>query len=228
MAAIDKTYVSSYEDWKIFDEWAMKTVYTTPSGSKLYVKNYCYYPSTEYSAEYMKELFNKTDELPVMNTSHILDYFIIKECPLDFVQKRMREVYREEYYNQILNGTSDYDTFVLLNIGKHISIHKKPRVKSIRKYWNSYYHKYKKYHYYVDVTLKDSDGCPQIVGYNEELDKWVYINELEELHCSGAHIKSESYKAIIKKILKWNLPVGTEVHAYGRYEEQGFSGTITK
>lgn len=87
MAAIDKTYVKSYKDYKEIRDWANKTDVIYPNGiNGGKMSNWLYYP------DLTEEDFNG-EELPLWNTTMEVDMFLYKNCPFKLVQDRLKEVY---------------------------------------------------------------------------------------------------------------------------------------
>lgn len=96
MAGIDKTYTSSWDDYVALIEWISKNNKTYKfewtGGDKASVSD-CLY-------EYKQEDFDGR-VWPVLNTPYVADKHLIRKCPLQFVQDRMKEVYGEEEYLRI-------------------------------------------------------------------------------------------------------------------------------
>lgn len=88
MAAIDKTYCKNYTEYSQLKEWAKGKVINFWNGSKLIISDYIY--------EWEESDFNGRD-LPIMNTPECLDIYLIQNCPVKFVQDRMKYVWGEEY-----------------------------------------------------------------------------------------------------------------------------------
>lgn len=230
MAAIDKTYVSSYEEWKEITDWAKKTSFKCPNGIILEVENYCYgHGMTE---DEIREWISECGEIPVMNTPVELDYFLIKYCPIQLIQDRMRAVHSEEFINSVLSGTSEYDTFQRPEPGKHYKIIKKPRIKRALSWFiNRPNRKYSKW-LSNELTIKRKGYYNVSIpgyGYNEDYDSWVFPGELGYSTVYGlVNTKTRSLKALIRKIKSWNLPVGTRVEFSGRYQDEYGVMMITK
>lgn len=211
MAAIDKTYVSSYEDWKEIIDWAKKTVFTCPNGIKFHVIDWCYTYS-DSTEDDIRDCLNNHKTIPVMNTPQALDYFLIKYCPIKVVQDRLREVYNSDFIDSVLKGISIYDTFVKPNFGKHYKFIKKPKL-----YYNSIC-------YYVDVTIpKEISLYP---SYNMEYNIWLMDNELgyATTHNGSFCFRVKSLKSLIRTFRKWKLPIGTKIDFIGQFE--GTDGEI--
>jgi hypothetical protein len=107
MDSVDKTYTNSYDEYKAFCKWAKSRrkkfkvkcrrcgVY---SPNEWTIMN-CVYPLK-------KANFDGIREVPIMNTPEIIDRYLIKYCPFEFVQKRMKDVYTKEYYDKYANPPS--------------------------------------------------------------------------------------------------------------------------
>ena len=194
MAAIDKTYTKSWEEYKQAIEWAENTVFECPNGQIIRPINYCYGGAEEKD-------FDGTQEFVIMNSSYELDYFLIKYCPLKVIQDRMKEVYSEEYYDSIKNGTSEFDTFTKEGkISTRVKVVKRCRSKKTTYKWRG--HK-EMYWIWVDhPTIK----C----WYSEEYNHWIWYGELGVWESNVAK-KCRSLKAAIRHIRKWQLPKGATV-----------------
>ena len=76
MAAIDKTYVSTWEEYNEYVKWAKDRVFVCPNGTKIRPIDYVY--------DYGYEHFDGEIERVLHNTPTSLDYFLIKECPIGY------------------------------------------------------------------------------------------------------------------------------------------------
>lgn len=223
MAGIDKTYVKSFEDFIAVRDWMRNYERILPNGMVLKGRNYLYYDDTD--EEDIKKAFedNEECEIPIMNTSDVMDYFLIRECPLNVVQQRMREVYEEEYIRSVKNGTSEYDTFVRPEGGKHLRLTKKPKRNYHYKWYSVYSKKKVRDKFNIDRIILP-DGTSTGIYYSDEYDYWTLPHEL----CCGSWNSSpifpiKSLKALARKILKWKLPIGTRVRfsAFNYCEMEG-------
>lgn len=203
MAAIDKTYVTTKEEYLEIRNWMENFTKELPNGMILYGGDFI------YDVEDLDEVFPCETGFPVMNTSTTMDYFLIKECPIKLVQDRMKSVYSEDYYNSVKNGTSDFDKFVRPEGGKHVKLIKKPRRNFHYKWYNEYRKKRIRDKFTVDVILPDNVYS----WYYEEYDHWEIPGELVHGRhfSSDATVKVGSVKALKRVVRKWNLPVGTKV-----------------
>lgn len=223
MAAIDKTYVKSYDEWKEIVDYAKNTVFKCPNGQELKLINYVYYPDKQKSE--IDEWLSEACEIPVLSTTCTVDYFLIKYCPIKLIQDRMKDVYGETYYNSVKNGTSEYDTFIRPEGGKHVKYLKRPKFKNTVKWFNSYTCKYIRGKYSMSVEGPNGEIC---IFYNESHDTWILPYELGEISSNIADTKCKSVKSVIRKIKKWNLPVGYKIYVYGKHYGEDFEMIVSK
>lgn len=205
MAAIDKTYTDKYSDYEELLKWAKNRTFKCPNGIVFNVMDSIY-------AGWTEESFNN-NELPVMNTSCSMDYFLIKYCPLEFVQNRLKKVYPEKYYNSVKNGTSEFDKFRKNNIGTKFKLIRIGSCSDHNTPW-SFYNNRKKINPKFFVSVRDNTG--EFIWYNEKYDKFVCTYELGDWTSSNAYC-CKSLKALVRKIKKWELPKGSTVYVQGRY-----------
>lgn len=199
MACIDKTYTDSFSDYQKLVEWAKNNKFICPNGLEINILD-SIYNRTEESF--------KNGEMAVMNTSYTEDYFLIKYCPLEFVQNRMKEVYNKDYYDSIKNGTSEYDKFVYPEIGTHFTIIRDKCMKHKDYLWKFHRHRIK-----FDITVEYKDIS---LWYNEELKRFLLPDELGDPTASWSS-KTYTIKALLRYIRKLKLPKGAIVTAQGRY-----------
>ena len=116
MAAIDKTYTSSWKDYMSLVEWCKDKSFVLKNGDVIRPSNYIY--------KWQEEEFDGEHERPVWNTPVYLDIWLIRNCPIEFIQERLKEQYGggwsktaftehndDDMYYKILTHTSPYDTF---------------------------------------------------------------------------------------------------------------------
>lgn len=205
MAAIDKTYTSSWEEYQEIIKWAKENKFTCPNGMIINPLNYCY--------TWGEEDFKGQRELPVMNTPQSLDYFLIKECPLRIIQRRMKDVYGPEEFQSIKDGTSHYDTFIRPTPGKKLRMVKDSKFHN-RKPYSFYNSRVNKKITRVSISVYLGE---ESLWYNEDYDYFLLEDELGIIQSSGVILRCRSLKAILRRIKKWKLPKGCEVRVRGRY-----------
>lgn len=199
MAGIDKTYVSKYSDYKRYYDWCLSKNYEF---SRLYNGELL----TSYFYIYDEEDFKNNTDLPICNTPTYMDIYLIRNCPLEFVQNRLKEQYCSEY-TKIKNYKSEYDNF------KMDRIEKKDCRFTVT--WNNKFCKFKKpwgtRYWWVQVR----DSGKYNLYYDEESDSWVDPRELMPWNTNTAMVKS--FKSLTRKIKKWRFPEGTVLSVTGRY-----------
>ena len=103
MAGIDKTYITK-EQYKIARAWWIKNYHKQ---KKVFGHAWWLYPFSCYDEEtitpqFLKEhtsdVNNFVDGNCLWNTSAIFDLWLIQNCPLDFIQERIKEQYGEDYW----------------------------------------------------------------------------------------------------------------------------------
>ena len=183
MAAIDKTYVSSWKEYKEIRDWAIKTNVIYPNGiigDKMI--NWFYFPNLK------EDHFKEDKEYVLWNTSEIVDMFLYKHCPFELVQERLKEQYSDLSY-------LDREPINEHEVGNHFIIPKKFINRIV--YWQWYC-----------IAVKYNE---RYWGYNAETDQWVSTNELGKFHQYYLYIKLTSKKALARQIRKWNLPKGAAI-----------------
>lgn len=162
--------------------------------------------------------FDHVSGVPVWNTPRYFDVWLIRNCPFDFIQDRLKEQYgggwsketftnpdEDNMYLQIKNKTSCYDTYQRNGLGKNIRINKNLfPVFSRELTYRIWTH--------IEVDFPDE----KYIDYCEDHDYWVSRNELK--HSTGSSCSCFHYygymkpKTIFRKLQKWDLPEGSKVH----------------
>ena len=165
-------------------------------------------------------------DVVLWNTPTYADVFLIRNCPFDFIQERLKEQYGggwsktaltdhndDDMYEQIKNGTSIYDTYQRNGLGKNA------RVKFSK---HAFAPRDKKCWWWIDII--DSGWW-----YNEDDDMWYNDNELMPITCNvndrvhGALTK----KNIVNMIRRWNLPRGIKLRFSCRLDGYDWEFTVT-
>lgn len=184
-------YTKSYKDYLDFLEWAKTHTFTCPNGIVVdFLYSIWIYPEDVITNNYTC----------IASTSETADYFLIKYCPLKFIQNRLSEIYNYKYIKEVLNGTSDYDKFVYPEIGKN-------KVKIL------YYNKNIKINRVYHIEVCFGSNYKSNLYYNEIYDKWLFLDELGDWQGTTAYC-CKSLKALIRKIRKWKLPKGCIIGAF--------------
>ncbi len=213
MAGIDKTYCNTVAEYEEFKQWAIENKFKTPMGETIDFT--CHMYNIDSSIEDLQEQVDNGYDITVINTSFHLDYYLIKYCPIKFIQDRMREVYRKETIESILNGTSTVDTFNRDSIAG-------TKVKCIQESEfgkKDFHYKRKGKRFMVDFWIEIDDSSTEYnLWYNENLNHWtIYGRELEYHDSNVCHKPIKSRKALIRQIRKWRLPKGCLVMWKGYY-----------
>ena len=203
MAGIDKTYIKTVKEYRELYEWCKSVgTVTDDYGNRIIPMDYLIPESEENVSEWLKSLGDDA-EIPIWNTDCIFDLYLIRYCPIKFVQDRMNEVYDEKYIQSVKNKTSVYDTFQrngVKNPHYKIVYSKGGKIKSKWQYWH------------IEITLDDIS-----LDYDEDEDKWRHYAEAfygkhgyPTMYFSGRLDK----KKLHRWIKKWNLPKGSIVQLY--------------
>ena len=109
MAAIDKIYVSKFEDYLLFKEWCKEQ----PKIKDKY-GNEC---SISYYL-YQWESFKDDEFYPILNAPYYIDAYLIRNCPFDFIQDGLKLNYGyksqewiDEAYNVVMNRNDKNKNF---------------------------------------------------------------------------------------------------------------------
>lgn len=229
MAAIDKTYISDWNQFDMVRNWAIKQQFTLKNGKIVKLKNYLYYPDLteeewfEHEAIWNQNHSESTYDVVLWNTPTYVDIWLIRNCPFDFIQDRLKEQYgggwsktaftdhnEDNLYEQIKNGTSVYDIFQRNGLGSKAKV----KFHHISGSWC----RDKECWWWIEVnpywigekrTKFDIGDNP---WYNENDDMWYWDKEAMP---TSSNICSKNgcltKKNIINLIKKWNLPKGSIV-----------------
>lgn len=167
-------------------------------------------------------------EIVLWNTPTYIDVFLIRNCPFDFIQERLREQYGggwsktaftehndDDMYEQIKNGTSVYDTFQRNGLGKNAKV---------RFHGYGYVPRDKKCWWWVQTGRNVPIGW----WYNEDDDMWYNEYECMPWNTNTAHFHGALTKKNIVNIVKrWNLPKGFELQFTCLLDRYAFEFTVT-
>ena len=212
MAAIDKTYVKSWSQIKETIDWA-KTVGTVIDdyGNKINPMWWLDGWTEERFNEWMSE--SSWGEVPMWNTPEYFDIWLIRNCPIEFIQNRLKEQYASDY-DDIKNHKIEADTYVR-NVGKHFTIEVKE----------------------CNTHFKDDDLTWFIdvddMWYDEKTNTWRHMYlEPGPWTSSSLFMKGNINKRKLQRLIKrWKLPVGSVMYLrcdYHRYFMKYLVVTIKK
>lgn len=215
MAAIDKIYVTSLKQYDEFAEWCRQQPMLTDK-----------YGYQESITKYLRDRPKGDYEYPAFRAPYFVDAYVIRNCPLDYIQKELKVNYGSSY-DVIKRGelytkpTTDYEYVA----GKHCTIIKIPDM------GGKCNRPYKSNSWWVDLVLPDD--APYMIYHadgKKKPDTWDFTDEFVadwKWGSSTAHVKT--IKALVRLICtKWKLPVGTIVRATGRYIGDDYKILVTK
>lgn len=234
MAYIDKTYLNSWEQYVTLKDWCTSIGTTVDDyGNKI--------TPLEFLWEYTEKDFTHVDDtpfngLPVWNTPEYFDVWLIRKCPLNFIQDRLKEQYGEGWSKTSLTGRQSESQYQLIKEHRaQCDLYKrnglgKNAVMKIK--WNyNYRFNDDNLVWWIDILhTDDSDSW----WYNRDEDKWLNTGkgELGEWNSNTCIKKGRfSLKKVLRLIRKWNLPEGTRVRfsiEYKRYVQKDFIVTVCK
>lgn len=109
MAAIDKIYLNSYKEYKEFQEWLLKQPKLKDKyGTEISI--YAYFFNWWDDPKY----WEKDESHPAFSAPYYVDAYLIKNCPLEYVQKDLMLNYGhktqediDEMYKSVINRTPE-------------------------------------------------------------------------------------------------------------------------
>lgn len=263
MAAIDKTYLNKWEDFDKVRNWALKTSFTLKNGQKIDLKDFLYYPNLtkeewdewhDEKIKYAEEHYNNPEYIKqckelygedwkfdpenyfnvvLWNTPVYVDIFLIRNCPFDFIQDRLKEQYgggwskeaftnhnNDNTYEQIKNHTSVYDTYQRNGLGKNAKV-------KFYDYYERNLLRDKKIVWFIEVNpyWYNNKKLPQndiSMWYNEYDKMWYCDLEAMDYDSNMCTIQGTlTKKNIVNLVKKWNLPKNTYIKFLGRLNDNG-------
>lgn len=206
MAAIDKTYVSTWEEYNEYVNWAKDKVFVCPNGTEIRPIDYVY--------GYGYEFFDGETGRLLHNAPTSLDYFLIRECPIALIQNTLKWQYSEEFYEAVKNGTSEYDTFSKEGkYGNKLKLVRKGHMAFEKpiKFYNRFLKKHMKGIFEVEVSSPEG----KLMWYSSKINSFLWEDELGIKTSSCGTFHCHSVKALKRKLMKMNLPKGSIVTAWG-------------
>lgn len=183
MAAIDKTYINNKKDYEDLIKWVeTQKTYTIPTtGESFHIKDYMY----NWSEAYVLSALEVGNEVPIWNTPQAVDKYLYNNCPLKFVQDRLKDQYSDpektlKYFKNPESGKC--------KIMKFIKISK-----------------------YIDIELEvlDKEGNPLM--YSDSIKKWV---DPDDALSMGYFVTKRLSPRKLRRLLKkWRIPKGYAVYA---------------
>lgn len=209
MAAIDKIYVSNSQQYKEFKEWC-------EAQPKLKDKYGVEVPITAYMYRWNDEDFD--GERPALMAPYFVDAYIIRNCPLDYIQKELKVNYGfagSKAYQRIKKGEMCTTPCVDFEYekGSHFYCTKHPA--------GMFNKPYKAKSWMVDI--REPEGMP-FMWYSEDHNSWDFCDEFvyNRKGWKRTYTFVHSIRALKRLIRKWQLPVGTKVRASDRFDDYTF------
>ena len=230
MAGIDKTYVTCWEDYVEVKNWAESVGVVRDDFGNVFspidwlaeyeetefresIREQCerykaYYSDPTHLKEARDVLGNnwKPDpngegELVLWNTPTYFDVWLIRYCPIDFIQERLKQQYGSSYF-EIKERRSEYDHYVRPAASSHFKIlllgsFPRIRQRDLRLY----------------VQVEDTGWM-----YSEETGEWNYWLECREWNTNTETIKGPITRRKFKRyIKKCGFPAGVKLRIYSNY-----------
>lgn len=254
MAAIDKIYVNTWEQYIEFKTWCEKQPKLLDKyGNSTSLIRYVY----KYSS---KDNFNGGK--PVFQGPYYADAYLIRYCPFDFIQKELMINYGywsqekiNEAYKYVSEKNKTFYTWLSLDNFKIVdgvitmpNLEKSDYQKikdyeifttplsnksyEIGKHFKcikhpiQYFNKpYKQKNWFIDLILPNDLGY---MWYHANHNSWDLYDEFVISKWSSSTAFCKTIKALKRLMLKWKLPVGTIVRVTGRYVNDEYKFIITK
>ncbi len=224
MAAIDKTYVTNWNDYVEIRDWCIAQGSVTDDYGN-------HFSPIDFLIEYEEKDFENINERPIWNTPTYFDIYLIRNCPIELIQKRLKEQYGggwsktafnenndNNLYYQIKNRTSPYDTY------KRNGTKGNLKFSIIKK---SYFNRFKDDDLTWFITVYEPD-----MNYNSEDNAWYSHYECKEWSSNAAYMRGSLSKSKLRRLLnRWNFPDGTIIRFCGdwhRYIQKEFEVRVTK
>ena len=257
MAAIDKIYVSKFEDYLLFKEWCEKQPKIKDKyGSECSLSDYLF----QYNS------FTNGKYYPIFNAPYYIDAYLIRNCPFDFIQDNLKINYGyksqewvDEAYDIVMNRNDENknlyswlkpDDFKIVN--GIITMPNEPisdyeLIKNEKLFATPYTQKkytigkHIKCIKHPPIQYNTPFGCnfwwvevdiPDELGYvwyHKNYNSWNFNDEFVISESSSSVcIEYKTIRAIKRAIRKWKLPIGTTIKCTGKYICETYIFQVTK
>lgn len=182
MAAIDKTYINNKKDYEDLKNWvSTQKTCTTPIGETFNIRDYMY----KWDENSVLRALENGKEIPIWNTPVAVDKYLYKNCPLKFVQDRLKDQYGDP--EELLTKSEDYE------YGK-CKVLKFPKV-------------FKD----IEVEFKVMNEFYEYLVFSKPTNKWVEFEDV--LSLSGQYTCGLSMRKLRRLLKTWSIPKGYAVYA---------------
>lgn len=196
MAAIDKTYFRTWNQYREVCDWADDIGKVTDDYGNTFRPADFIFPWTEedYKISYLEQINHDLEPRFVLwNTPVYFDVWLIRNCPIELIQIRLHEQYSD--YDDIKDHTSIYDK------PRHAGSHKF----KIQKVYDIKY-KNKKSRWWIQI-VSEPEGT--MYFYNEHTNMWYDICECKDITSNVAIFSGHMSKRKLARLIRhWDLPVG--------------------
>ena len=229
MAGIDKTYVTCWEDYKAAYDWASSIETVTDDFGNVFAPLdwMAEYEESEFkeSIEAQKEGYrnyykdpkhvqeakdalredwepepNGKGELVLWNTPTYFDIWLIRNCPLDFIQERLKQQYGD--YEEIKMRNSEFDSYVRPAASSHFKVLPLSSFPRIRQRG-----------LVLHIQVEDTDWL-----YSEETGEWHHWLECREWNTNTMNARGPITRRKLKRIIKkCGFPAGVRLRVYSNY-----------
>ena len=246
MAAIDKIYVNTWEEYMQFKEWCeQQPALLDKYGKKCRISDYLI-------TGWDKENWNSH---PIFSAPCYVDAYIIRNCPFDFIQEELMINYGhwsqeriKSFYEDVKNWNEEdecpywakLEDFIVLEDGtmtiKGLEESDYSKIKKGELYsspFTSYKYKVGKHFkcikhppYMYNTPFKCKcylidvilpENINGYIWYHEETNSWDFSDEFVNSNWSSSVSHCKTIRALKRLIVKWKLPVGAKIRATGRY-----------
>ncbi len=256
MAAIDKIYVNTWEQYLQFKEWCeQQPLLIDKYGKSVKITEYLYKYSEKWNTCH-----------PIFNAPYYVDAYVIRNCPLNFIQEELMSNYGhwsqeriKSYYEDVKNwnpedGKCPYwaklEDFIVLEDGSMTIKDLKESDYSMIKRGYLYYSpitsftyivgkhfkclRHPKYMYnspygckYYTISITIPSELPHM-WYHKEYNSWDFYDEFVSCEWCSSSAHCKTIRALKRLMIKWKFPVGTKVIATGIYNFDTYEFIIKK
>ena len=169
-----------------------KEIYKRYKNEQYWEDNKQYYPDCKSYEDWLVYVDENFGEICLWNTPIWFDIFLIRNCPVGFIQDRLKEQY-DDLYNDILNKTGEF-TERKAKVGHSFKL-----PGGFRKTQSLY-----------DVFVYDKNGND--LFYNKKANRWINpFNTMADYDEYYLTIKNVSKQKIKRLVNRWKLESGSVV-----------------